>query len=268
MLVFWCLVFNLISFSHSSNKRFTIMENKKFNEWLAGLIDGDGYFHLSNKGYASLEIVMDIRDKHCLFEIKQKFGGFIKLKSGVNFVRYRLHNKKGLLDLINSINALIRNQIRLMQLKKICDKYDINLIASESLSYNNGWLSGFIDSDGSIHLNLQSDQILISAGQKHRLLLDSLVVLYGGSIYAQKKPLAFKWVVFKKSEILQLLDYFQNYPLRSAKKKRISLISKYFLLKSLKAHLALPNSILGKQWKFFLQNWESYTDDLDNQVSE
>jgi len=33
-----------------------------FNQWLAG--DGDGCFLLSKKGYASLEIVMEIRDKH------------------------------------------------------------------------------------------------------------------------------------------------------------------------------------------------------------
>ena len=39
----------------------------KFNEWLAGLIDGDGCFQLSKKGYASLEITMELRDKHCLF---------------------------------------------------------------------------------------------------------------------------------------------------------------------------------------------------------
>ncbi len=34
------------------------LSNNKFNEWLAGLIDGDGCFLLSKKGYASLEIVM------------------------------------------------------------------------------------------------------------------------------------------------------------------------------------------------------------------
>ena len=33
----------------------------KFKQWLAGLIDGDGCFLLSKKGYASLEITMDIR---------------------------------------------------------------------------------------------------------------------------------------------------------------------------------------------------------------
>jgi hypothetical protein len=47
------------------------------------LIDGDGYFGLSKAGYACLEIVMDIRDKHCLYQIKEKFGGSIKIKSDV-----------------------------------------------------------------------------------------------------------------------------------------------------------------------------------------
>jgi hypothetical protein len=50
----------------------------KFKEWLAGLIDGDGCFLLSKKGYASLEITMDLRDKKALFIIKQKYGGSIK----------------------------------------------------------------------------------------------------------------------------------------------------------------------------------------------
>jgi hypothetical protein len=59
-------------------------KEKKFSEWLAGLIDGDGCFQLSKKGYASLEITMETRDKHCLYLIKQKLGGSVKLKSDVN----------------------------------------------------------------------------------------------------------------------------------------------------------------------------------------
>jgi hypothetical protein len=59
-------------------------KEKKFREWLAGLIDGDGCFQLSKKGYASLEITMETRDKHCVYLIKQKFGGSVKLKSDVN----------------------------------------------------------------------------------------------------------------------------------------------------------------------------------------
>lgn len=122
-----------------------------FNEWLAGLIDGDGCFQLSKKGYASLEIVMETRDKHCLYIIKQKFGGAVKLRSGVNFLRYRLHHKEGLLKLINAVNGLIRNPTRMVQLNKICEKYNINFKYPSPLTYSSGWLAGFIDSDGSIY---------------------------------------------------------------------------------------------------------------------
>lgn len=232
--------------------------SQPFNEWLAGVIDGDGCFQLSKKGYACLEITMDIRDKHCLYQIKQKFGGSIKVKAGITFLRYRLHHKKGLLVLINSINGLIRNPVRLIQLKKICDKYDINLKYAEALSYNNGWLSGMVDSDGSIYFNLQSSQLFVSIAQKNKLLLDPLVSIYGGSIYMQKETEAYKWVVREPEEILALLEYFKQNPLRSAKKNRVFLVSKYFLLKALKAHLAAPHSILSKEWNRFLKNWESY----------
>lgn len=112
--------------------------NKVFNEWLAGLIDGDGCFQLSKKGYASLEIVMELRDKGCLYQIKDKFGGSVKLRAGDNHLRYRLHHKAGLLNLIKAVNGLIRNPVRLLQLGKICEKYDINLIYPQPLTYSSG----------------------------------------------------------------------------------------------------------------------------------
>lgn len=104
---------------------------------------GDGCFQLSKKGYASLEIVMELRDKHCLYQIKQKYGGSVKLRAGDNHLRYRLHHKAGLLSLINAVNGLIRNPVRVIQLAKICLKYNIDLKDSEPLSYYSGWLAGF-----------------------------------------------------------------------------------------------------------------------------
>lgn len=86
-----------------------------FNEYLAGLIDGDGCLLLNSKNYASLEITMDISDEHALNKIKQKLGGSVKLRTG----GYRLHHKKGMLNLISRINGLIRNSKRASQLKKL-----------------------------------------------------------------------------------------------------------------------------------------------------
>ncbi len=231
-------------------------KNNRFNEWLAGLIDGEGCFQLSKKGYASLEIVMELRDKHCLYQIKQKFGGSVKLQAGNNHLRYRLHHKTGLLNLINAVNGLIRNPVRILQLSKICIKYDIDLIDSEPLTYYNGWLAGFFDSDGSIYMNDISGQLFITASQKNRFLLDALVELYGGQIYTMAKLGAFKWTCFRKREILSLVNsYFKVNPSRSEKRVRLNMANKFYELRQLHAHKATPNSVLGKVWKNFLVKW-------------
>jgi len=96
------------------------------------------------------------------------------------------------MDLINAVNGLIRNPNRLLQLGRICDKYGLTLIYPGPLSRDSGWLSGFLDSDGSIYLNPISVQIFITASQKNKLLLDPLVELYGGTIYTMAKVHAFK----------------------------------------------------------------------------
>ena len=248
----------LFSTSNTEKKPNNELKEKKLNEWLAGVIDGNGCFQLSKKGYASLEITMEMRDKHCLYLIKQRFGGSVKIKSSVNWLRYRLHHKKGILSLINAVNGLIRNPVRLIQMGKLCEKYGINLKYPEPLTHDNAWLSGFFDSDGSIYLNLLSSQVFITASHKNKFLLDSIVYLYGGTIYPMVKVGAFKWTVFRKDEIAKLLAYFKVNPSRSAKHKRLKLLVNYSELKNLKAHIASSNSLLGKNWKIFIKKWENY----------
>jgi LAGLIDADG endonuclease len=131
--------------SENSNDSYPSLDNEeenkediKFYEWLAGIIDGDGCFLVSKKGYCSLEIVTQLRDKKILYLIKQKFGGSVKLVSGNNHLRYRLHHKKGLLNLISKINGLMRNPIRVLQLGRICEIYGIELKDSKPLTYYSG----------------------------------------------------------------------------------------------------------------------------------
>lgn len=56
----------------SLHKKSTDSEDLAFRQWLAGLIDGDGYFLLSKNGYNSCEITMDARDKKVLYLIQHK----------------------------------------------------------------------------------------------------------------------------------------------------------------------------------------------------
>ena len=122
-------------------------------------------------------------------------------------------------------------------------------------------MAGFIDSDGSIYISFSSDQLCITASQKNKSqlnpLVEPLVNLYGGTIEHLKKVEAYKWKVYRKNEVIKLLDYFSIQPLRSAKKNRIKLIEKYFNLRKIKAHLATPTSIEGKLWSKFFKNWAS-----------
>ena len=232
--------------------------NNKFEQWLAGLIDGDGCFQLSKKGYASLEIVMELRDKRCLYEIKQKYGGSVKLRAGNNHLRYRLHHKTGLLNLINAVNGLIRNPVRIIQLAKICLKYNIDLKDLQPLTYYNGWFSGFFDSDGSIYMNDLSGQLFVTVSQKNRFLLDDLLKLYGGKIYILAKQGAFKWTCYRKDEIVSLVNnYFKVNPSRTEKLIRLNMVEKFYEFRVLHAHSALPNTILGKVWKKYMIKWNN-----------
>ena len=234
-------------------------ENVKWNQWLAGLIDGDGSFLLTKKGYASLEITMDIRDEHALQIIKNVYGGSIKLRSGANALRYRLHHKSGLLKLINDVNGHIRNSHRLIQLNKICLKYELKLIYPEKLNFDNAWLSGFFDADGTITINKTNTQLSISASQKTSELLQPLLDLYGGNIYIDRgSSQSFKWYITKREDILKLIDYFKIYPSRSAKKNRLHLIPKYYELKDITAHKALAETFLNKSWQSFYNKWLKY----------
>ena len=105
---------------------------------MAGLIDGDGHFHSTKKGIASLKIIMHIRDKSALYEIKHKYGGSVKPIAGSNYLKYKLQHIKGLINLINDVNGYIRNPIRMLQLNKICVKCNIKLKEPKPLTYNNG----------------------------------------------------------------------------------------------------------------------------------
>ena len=105
-------------------------------QWLAGLIDGDGNFHINKRNYVELSVVIEPRDIHCLTQIKQWYGGYIRPFSHTSALRYRLHHKEGLLKLIHDLKGLIQNPVRQAQLYKVCALYDITTVPSEPLIYS------------------------------------------------------------------------------------------------------------------------------------
>jgi intein/homing endonuclease len=96
----------------------------------------------------------------------------------------------------------------MLQLQKICDKYDITFIYPKSLEFKNNWFAGFIDADGTVTINKTNNQLSISVSQKNIYLLQILKTIYGGSIYADhSSQLSFKLYYTSKLDILSILDY-------------------------------------------------------------
>jgi hypothetical protein len=81
---------------------------------------------------------MGLNDEYALRVIQNKLGGSIKIRSGVKALRYRLHNKEGMINLINRINGIIINPVRLNQLHKVCSILDIDIKNVEDLSIKHG----------------------------------------------------------------------------------------------------------------------------------
>ena len=121
----------------SETIRATTHENKhskSFYQWLAGIIDGDGCLLINKKGYTSLEISVGIKDLYLIRYIQNKIGGKVKIRSGIKSYRYRLHDKKGIENLINNINGLIQQENRKKQLHNVCTVINIPTIESEKLT--------------------------------------------------------------------------------------------------------------------------------------
>ncbi len=234
-------------------------KDKKVLQWVAGIIDGDGNFHISKKGYVELSVVIEPRDIACLYKLKQLYGGSVKVTSHAYAVRWRLHHKAGILSVINDLNGLLYNPVRIAQLEQVCSLYDVKINSSTPLTYKNGYLSGLFDTDGSIYYNKSSNQVFITITQKERTLLDLLVSVYGGKVYSSNKGrTAFKWTVSKKGEVLALIDdYFHWYSCVSAKNKKFGLVKQFYYLSSIGALKASPDSELGKSFVQFVERWNA-----------
>lgn len=230
--------------------------SKSFCEWLAGLIDGDGSLQVNKKGYTSLEITMGLEDLRCLRYIQDKLGGSIKIRSGAKAYRYRLHNKQGMINLINCINGYIRHTSRLQQLHRVCQQLEISVIYPIKLDKKSNWFAGFFDADGTITMSMKNNSPQLSIRVVNKLLQDVQYYkdVFGGNVYFDSAQNGYyQWSVQSREDVLNMLQYFKTHTSRSHKSQRLFLIKDYFTLRDLEAFKA--DSIHYKAWLDFINRW-------------
>jgi hypothetical protein len=149
-----------------------------FNEWAAGLIDGDGYFYATAAGYTGCEVTALTSEVQVLHKLKAMFGGSISSRSAStptsDTVRWRLHNKQAMLELVLALNGEIQLEKRYQQFVRVCGVFSI-LPHRKPLTSSSSWFIGFFDARGFIGINPKTYQPSLSVGQKTREILDEIV---------------------------------------------------------------------------------------------
>jgi hypothetical protein len=270
---------------------------KKWIQWFSGFIDGDGSI-LVYKDHVSIEATTSFDEQGILSSIKTKFGGSIKTRSNANALRWRTRKKDVILKILFSLNGLLYNTLRWEQYQNACIFYKLNIENSfknisaieSDKNIDNAYLSGLFDADGTITISVnwklcpkhlinisglygKIQRLIYSRGfhqcqikctSKYQINIEQFKTrLNLGDYYFEKnKQGHIKWHwILKQNEIPQFLLYLEKNPLKGKKKKnRFYLLSKYFKLKNLKAHLAEHDSAEFKEWKKFCYAWYNYQD--------
>jgi len=147
-------------------------KDNKFKEYLAGLFEGDGHIWIQNPNQKKKHnprfcITFSLKNEPLAKKFLELIGsGFIRYKRQDNACVLTVSPVIGLKNLVNLINGELRTP-KIHQLHKLIDWLNKNhnanitkLPLKDSSLSEDGWLSGFIDSDGSFsvqHTKLENN---------------------------------------------------------------------------------------------------------------
>ncbi len=134
--------------AHKSN-----LTQNEFGFFLAGLIEGDGWF-----GKKQLHIIFAEQDVSLAYYIKKQiaYGKVYKIKH-LKAVRYICKNTNGLSTILSLINGKLVSDYKYQQLIKHNYSEDFNIVVlppSKTVSLDNFWLAGFSQADGCFQISV------------------------------------------------------------------------------------------------------------------
>ena len=134
--------------NHNSN-----LTDDEFGYFLAGLIEGDGWF-----GKKELHIVFAEEDTSLAYYIKKRIGhGNVYKIKDKKAVRYICKNTNGLSLILYLINGKLVSNCKYDQLIKhnYSEQFNIVILSPlKALSLDNSWLAGFTQADGCFHISV------------------------------------------------------------------------------------------------------------------
>lgn len=230
------------------------MNSKTFNDWLAGIIEGDGSIVTpevrvavnGKKRYPHIQVAFNKKDMELVKKIVGIVGGG-SIDLDKNTVRLTWRTKEDLKNVIERINGRMRTP-KILRLHKLIDWYAEEGLRIEKQNIDttpieeNAWLSGMSDADSNFNIIITDRKASYRVQRQWRLEVSQktyhgseqrewieLVALYlktnlltrireaelGGG---PKKTYASYMTVAHSGESLKRLeDYIEKFPLKSSK---------------------------------------------------
>jgi hypothetical protein len=131
----------------------SILSDIDFGYFLAGLIEGDGWF-----GYKQLHIILNEKDISLAYYIKKRIGyGNVSKIKDKKAVKYICKHEKGLSIILSFINGKLLSKYKYDQLIKhnYSEHFNYNLLPPSNIfNLDNYWLAGFTQVDGCFHISI------------------------------------------------------------------------------------------------------------------
>lgn len=257
------------------------IEDYKFWNWFAGVMDGDGNFDIRIDPISKKRIIKQIRiklhnrDIRILRRIQDYLHmGRIKIVKNRPYSIFIVSTKESMIYILNNINGLIR--LKVSGFKEACSLYNINYIeANYNIGLYNPYFAGLVDTDGSIVFNYAGNKIECNLEFKYneytsKLNFDNTVLNCKPYIIIRKKSSALKdsknftSIAFKYQNVNDMLfiyDYFMHNRLYcDFKFYRVTKIKSFVEIRKYKT---FPKySIEHKIYSNFMIDWIKYHNPL------
>lgn len=216
------------------------INDNEFGYYLAGLIDGSGYFTKTQE----LIIMFHVNNVSLAYYIKKKIG-YGTIKKDKNTLMFTIRNK-GIEKVISLISDKIRtkhiyNEILRFMLYNNLSSEIINLKLNLDKNLKNHWLAGFSDAKASFHINYCEDKLEINLNyqinDKENTLLSLISEFLGGNIKYIKNQDNYNYNSNFFGSAKNVINYFDKYHLLSTKHVNFIKWRKAYIIIQKKDHL-------------------------------
>lgn len=238
----------------------SIALNQSFLEWFIGFVEADGSFIVSAKGSLYFDLTQHLEDTALLYKIRSTLGFgkvLIRAEPARNVAVYYVTGQENFRRLIHLFNGNLVSHAKKTQFEKWLQafnlKYKCNVkLLNQSVEpcWSNGWLSGFIDGEGSLSARVKYCRtsrlkanlfVDFALSQKEKEVLVRIHALFK---LAKDKNIAydstwqgFRFYLSNKKLLKPLITYLTRYPLKTRKSIRFKAWKKLHQLGSNKMHL-------------------------------